>query len=178
MMTLEEMKQMERIRTAYGVQSQAAEAEALKRMKSAPLLTAEDSTEIERMLSDIRRHNQFTFDYNEGRNGLGNGQGITHFEQANAESMRLKKSIYRMLDKYKYFYQEHPDPNTLGIRKTHKKYNYYNIDPKVIKIERTVEELRAFGEEEMYQLKKRQVNIKSLLDFTDADLGNHPKLNY
>jgi len=191
MMTLEQMKQMERIRKMYGEQLKAAEEAAQLKMSLAPRLSKEDREQIEDMMQEVREYNQYTLGYNAEiehakqeyiKRGVTipkhvshNPKGFStlHYERANHEALELKKCIKRILSKYKTFEQQYPDSETLGITKMWKTLHYFNVDANVSKLEKLVDELRSYGEEEIYQLKKRGVNLKSLMEYTDADLGIH-----
>lgn len=191
MMTLQEIKNMERIRKAYGEKKAQADAAVQGQRRNAPRLSKADAETVENMLEKIRGYVEYTMNYNkeverikaeyEGRGEntprsilINPGKyGISQYEHANREVLKLKKDINRVLSAYKRFSHKHPDIDTLGITSSVQVHNYSNVDSKVLKIEKTMEDLRSYGEEEVFQLKSRGADMKYLLNASNADFGIH-----
>lgn len=190
MFDYKQYKAMERIRKNYTEQRKQAETEAAARAKTTPTVTIKERNQIESMIEKIRSFAEYTFAYEKA---VGNEElkykergdlsrpltiwinpgtySISHYEHANREVLRLKKSIRNLLRDYEVFRQEFPDPDNLGATKMNKEFYYQKLDPFVTNTKKEIEELRCYGEQVAYEMKQEGVNMAYALGVSEKELN-------
>lgn len=178
-MSLQQIKQMEDMLEEARVFKKAVEEKADVIAGLSPRLTEEDRKLINEKIDKIKVYNQYTFEFQKelkraGHSNEDNIRTVGDYSyddafEANRNAFYLKQGIRKMLEKYKHFDHYFPIPGTTQLKREPVKLPYRKIDPEVSKIEKELESLRSHTEEEVYQLKKRGVNMNYYLGINKED---------
>lgn len=187
MFTLDAIKKMEKMREQAREAKQVAEEKAMIISNMAPRLSKEDREQIEVLMEKVRSQNQFTFEFMAEYERLkaqpGNeylqsfqvhGPGeytYSNYHDAARYSWRDKQTIKGILEKYKHFTHHYPLPGLTQLNSKGVELSYNNVDPEVLKIDKQLETMRNYSEEEIVQLKKRGVNMNYYFGITKEDGG-------
>ncbi|PID20168.1 hypothetical protein CSV61_16090 [Sporosarcina sp. P3] len=151
---------------------QIADKEVLRQQLSAPKLSKQDRQQIEKMIEQIKKDHEYTFfcgrekeRIEEHYQSIGKpvpfnelvapGEtSVTLLETAYRRSTDLKRKVFEILNTYKTFAHQYPDPMFGGATTIAKMHRYDKPDPEVLRIEKEVEEMRSYGEQEMHEFKK------------------------
>ena len=169
---LKTVKQDQARRKRFAELKQIADKELLKQQLSTPRLSKEDRQQIEKMMEQIKKDHEYTFfcgrekeRIEEYYQSIGMSvpfnelvapgeTSITLLETAYRRSTDLKRRVLELLLSYKQFTFHYPDPSFWGATTTPKVHRYDKPDSEVLRIEKEVEEMRSYGEQEMYEFKK------------------------
>lgn len=169
---LKTVKRDQERRKRFAELKQAADKEVLRKQLSAPQLSKQDRQQIERTLEQIKKDHEYTFfcgrekeRIEEYYQSIGMSvpfnelvapgeTSIALLETAYRRSTDLKRKVLELLLSYKEFTFHYPDPSFWGATTIPKVHRYDKPDSEVLRIEKEVEGMRSYGEQEMYEFKK------------------------